>query len=60
MEKDSDKIKEHVRQEMRIFNLAYDIETNKTLDLTEEEKELVYKPQFNDIFDYSSNQQLLS
>jgi hypothetical protein len=52
MENDSDKVREHVRQEMRIFNLVYDIETNKTLDLTDEEKELVYKPQFNDIFNY--------
>lgn len=52
MDNDSDVIREHIRQEMRIFNLAFDIETKKTLDLTEEEQELVYNPQFNDIFNY--------
>ena len=37
---------------MNIFDLSYDIDAKKHIILTEEEKEIVYNPQFEDIFNY--------
>ena len=52
MDDDQDKIKEHTKKEMEKFDLAYDIERKEMLQLTEEEKKLIYDPQFTDIFEY--------
>lgn len=52
MDGESDQIKHHIKKEMDIFNLAFDIGESKMLQLTSEEKEMVYKPQFEDIFNY--------
>ena len=37
---------------MNIFNFSYDIEAKKDIVLTEEEKDLIYNLQFEDIFNY--------
>jgi hypothetical protein len=52
MDNESDAIKKHILSEMDIFNLSYDIEAKKHIPLTEEEKEMIYDPQFDDIFNY--------
>ena len=52
LDKNVDQIKLHITEEMNIFNISYDIETKKNIVLTEEEKNFIYNPQFEDIFNY--------
>ena len=52
MEGESDQIKKHIKLEMEKFNIAYDIEARSTIELAPEEKEILYNPYFDDIFNY--------
>ncbi|CAI2374714.1 unnamed protein product [Moneuplotes crassus] len=52
LENDSDKIKEHMKDEMKLFNINYDIKNKETLEISESDKEVIYNPTFEDIFEY--------
>ena len=52
MEGEADQIKMHIKSEMEKFNIAYDIDAKCTIELAPEEKEILYNPYFDDIFNY--------
>lgn len=52
MDGEADQIKRHIKSEMEKFNIAYDIDAKWTIDLSPEEKEMLYNPYFDDIFNY--------
>ena len=52
MEGESDIIKKHIKNEMKVFDLAYDINTKKMIHLTPGQEEVAYNPTFDEIFNY--------
>lgn len=49
---DSNQIKRHIKECMQKYDITYDIETEENLVLSPSEKEMIYNPQFADIFEY--------
>lgn len=49
---EEDQVRKHIKQEMKIFDLDYDIDARQVLELTPGEQEMIYHPTFDDIFNY--------
>lgn len=52
MDNDADKIKQHIKNEMENFDLAYDIARKVKICFSEEEKAILYNITFDEVFDY--------